>query len=177
MGKMDWKNRSAYVFIKAKEGRAHDVWQRFKSWESMIGTWIVTGEYDVIAWFDAQDWDTVHRCVAEIKSWDEVENTSSHMVYNGHKNDTWWWEKPAGTWLLIKENRLDEAPDKIRNWNWMTSGASIPGNWDYMAWVEGENWDDVWNHLLEVKTENWQTLTHVPIKSWWNQSWKDKWWW
>ena len=176
MGKMDWKNRSAYVFVKAKEGRAHDVWQRFQSWESMIGTWIVTGEYDVIAWFDAQDWDTVHRCVAEIKNWDEVENTSSHMVYNGYKNDTWWWEKPAGTWLLIKENRLGETPDRIRSWNWMTSGASIPGDWDYMAWVEGENWDDVWNHLLEVKTENWQTLTHVPIKSWWNQSWKDKWW-
>ncbi len=173
---MDWKNRSAYVFIKTKEGKSHDVWQRFHDWENIIGTWIVTGDWDVIAWFDTQDWDTVHRFVAEIKKWDDVEHTSSHMVYNGYKNGNWWWEKPAGTWVLFKEKRLEETLDKTRKWDWVISGASIPGDWDYMAWIEGENWEDVWNHLLEVKSENWQTSVQVPIKSWWNQSWKDKWW-
>jgi len=69
---MDWKNRSAYVFIKTKEGKSNDIWQRFHNWENMIGTWIVTGDWDVIAWFDSQDWDNVHRCVADIKRWDEV---------------------------------------------------------------------------------------------------------
>jgi hypothetical protein len=29
---------------------------------------------------------------------------------------------------------------------------------------------------MEVKLENWQTSTQIPIKTWWNQSWKDKWW-
>lgn len=173
---MDWKNRSAYVFIKTKEGKSHDVWQRFHDWENIIGTWIVTGDWDVIAWFDTQDWDTVHRFVAEIKKWDDIEHTSSHMVYNGYKKGNWWWEKPAGTWVLFKEKRLDETLDKTRKWDWVISGASIPGDWDYMAWIEGENWEDVWNHLLEVKSENWQTSVQVPIKSWWNQSWKDKWW-
>jgi hypothetical protein len=173
---MDWKNRSAYVFIKTKEGKSHDVWRRFQNWENIIGTWIVTGNCDVIAWFDAQDWDTIRRCVGEIKNWNEVEETSSHMVYNGYKNDNWWWEKPAGTWVLVKEGRLDETLEKSRNWQWMTSGASIPGDWDYMAWIEGENWDEVWNHLMEVKSENWQTSAQIPIKSWWNQNWKNKWW-
>jgi len=173
---MDWKNRSAYVFIKAGKGRAHDVWQRFRNWENVIGAWVVTGDWDVIVWFDAQDWDTVHRRVAEIKSWGEVEHTSSHMVYTGFKNDNWWWEKPVGTWVLLREGRLDETSEKIRRWNWATSGASIPGDWDYITWVAGENWDEVWNHVMEMKAESLQTSTYVPIKSWWNQNWKTNWW-
>ena len=173
---MDWKNRSAYVFIKTTKGKAHDVWQRFQQWENVIGTWTVPGDWDVIVWFDSTDLENVHQCVSTIKGLDEVENTSSHMVYNGYKKDHWWWEKPAGAWVLVKENKLDEANWKIKNWNWTTSGASIPGEWDYMAWVEGQNWDDVWNHLLEMKYQDWQTSTYVPIKSWWNKNWKDKWW-
>lgn len=174
---MDWKTRSAYVFIKTKDGKASDIWQRFQSWENVIGTWIVAGEWDVIVWFDAQDWDTIHRCVSEMKNWDEVEYTSSHWVYNGFKRDNWWWEKPAGAWVLFRENKLNETSDKIKKWNWATSGASIPGDWDYIAWIEGDSWDDVWHHLVDIKRENWQTLPYVPIKSWWNQTWKDKWWW
>jgi hypothetical protein len=174
---MDWKNRSAYVFIKTTKGKANDVWQKFHNWDNVIGTWIIAGEWDVIVWFDAQDWDTVHGCVSTIKDWAEVKQTSSHMVYNGWKNnDNWWWEKPAGAWVLLRENKLDEASDKIKKWNWATSGASIPGDWDYMTWVEGQDWDEVWNHLLEIKTEDWDTSTHVPIKSWWNQNWKNNWW-
>ena len=88
---MDWKNRSAYVFIKTQKGKAYDVWKRFQSWDNVIGTWIVDGNYDVIVWFDASDWETVHKCVESIKDWHEVEYTSSHMVYNGYKNDNWWW--------------------------------------------------------------------------------------
>jgi hypothetical protein len=173
---MDWKNRSAYVFIKTTKGKAHDVWQRFQTWENVIGTWIVSGDWDVIVWFDSTNLENVHQCVSTIKGWNDVEQTSSHMVYNGYKKDSWWWEKPAGAWVLLREQNLDEATWKIKNWNWTTSGASIPGEWDYMTWVEGQNWDDVWNHLLEMKYQNWQTSTYVPIKSWWNKNWKDKWW-
>ena len=84
---------------------------------------------------------------------------------------------PAGAWILIRENKLDETSDKIKKWNWMTGGASILGEWDYISWVGGENWEDVWNHLVELKGENWQTHPYIPIKSWWNQKWKDNWWW
>jgi len=174
---MEWKNRSAYVFIKTLEGKAENVWKQFQKWDNVIGTWIVTGDYDVIVWFDAQDLDTVHRCVSTIKGWKDVEQTSSHMVYNGHKTENWWWEKPAGAWVMMRESKLDEAQNKIKQWNWMTSGASIPGNWDYISWVGGKNWNEVWNHLLEIKKGKWQTSTFVPIKSWWKQSWKDNWWW
>lgn len=174
---MNWKYRSAYVFIKTKPGKAQEVWQRFHDWDNMIGTWMVTGDYDVIAWFDATDWDTVRRCVETIKGWNEVEFTSSHRVYNGTKKDNWWWEKPAGAWVFIRENKLDETSQKIEHWPWVTSGASIPGEWDYISWVAGENWDDLWNHLSEMKQENWEATPFVPIKSWWNQKWKDQWWW
>jgi len=173
---MDWRNRSAYVFIKTCKGKTQEIWKRFQTWDNVIGTWIVTGECDIIVWFDATNWDDIHNCVAEIKKWDGIEWTSSHMVYNGYKNNHWWWEKPAGAWVLSREHKLDETGDKAKNWNWITSGASIPGDWDYISWVEGENWDDVWNHLDEYNTNNWETRTHIPVKSWWNQAWKDKWW-
>ena len=174
---MDWKNRSAYVFIKTQKGKAYEIWKRLQSWENVIGTWLVDGNWDVIVWLDASDWETVHKWAESMKEWHEVENTSSHMVYNGFKNDNWWWEKPAGTWVLYREKKLNETPDKIRKWNWMTSGASIPGDWDYISWVAGENWDEVWNHLTELKNQNCETYPCVPIKSWWNQHWKEKWWW
>jgi len=173
---LDWKNRTAYVFIKTNKSKAQEVWQRFQKWDNVIGTWVVAGEWDVIVWFDAQDMDTVHRCVNTIKEWNEVENTSSHMVYNGFKKDWWWWEKPAGAWILLRENKLDEADTVLKNWDWTTSGASIPGEWDYLAWIGGQNWDEVWNHILEIKNKDWQTYSCVPIKSWWNENWKENWW-
>jgi len=175
---MEWKNRSAYVFIKTAKGKAEYVWKQFQTWDNVIGTWIVAGnDYDVIVWFDAQNWDTVHECVSTIKSWKEVENTSSHMVYNGEKKDNWWWwEKPAGAWVLMRENKTDEAKDTFKKWDWMNSEASIPGEWDYISWVGGKNWDEVWNHLYDLKKGKWQTEAQVPIKSWWKQSWKDNWW-
>ena len=173
---MYWKDRSAYVFIKTRQGKAQEIWERFKSWENIIGTWIVTGEYDVVAWFDAKDWDTIHDCIATIKEWNEVETTSTHMVHNGYKNGTFWWEHPVGAWMLLKENKLDETLKAVPNWDWVTSGASIPGDWDYIAWIEGNNWDEVWNHLMEVKSGQWRTSALIPIKSWWNQNWKHNWW-
>jgi len=173
---MDWKNRSAYVFIKTSKAKANGVWQKFHDWENIIGTWIVNGEWDVIVWLDVENQDILHDCISTIKNWEEVEQTSSHMVYTGWKDNKWWWEKPAGAWVLLRENKLDEASEKIKNWNWTTSGASIPGQWDYMTWVEGNSWDEVWNHLLEIKKEYWDTETCVPIKSWWNQNIKEKWW-
>ena len=173
---MKWKDRSAYVFVKTKQGQAQHVWDRLKSWDNMIGTWIVTGEYDIVAWFDAQDWDTTHDCIATIKAWDDVENTSTHMVHNGYKKENWWWERPVGAWMLLKENKLDETSQQIPQWDWITSGASIPGDWDYMAWVEGNDWNDVWTHLLELKSSHWRTSALIPIKSWWNQNWKQNWW-
>ena len=151
---MDWKNRSAYVFIKTKKGTAEYVWKKLQEWENVIGTWMVSGNYDVIVWFDAQDWDTVHRCVKSMKDWSEVEYTSSNMVYNGCKKDNWWWEQPAGAWVLLREDKLDEVNSKIKNWNWATSGASIPGDWDYITWVTGQNWNEVWTHLNELQNEN-----------------------
>jgi hypothetical protein len=173
---MDWKNRSAYIFVKSKKGKADKIWQKFQKWDNMIGTWMLTGDWDVIAWIDADNWDIVHQCVSTIKSWDEVDYTSSHMVYKGYKNENWWWEKPAGTWVLLKEKKLEETTNKTRKWDWMTSGTSIPGEWDYMAWVAGETWNEVWDHLFEVKSEKWQISAQIPIKSWWNESWKNNWW-
>ncbi|MDG6219345.1 MAG: hypothetical protein QCI00_07880, partial [Candidatus Thermoplasmatota archaeon] len=71
---------------------------------------------------------------------------------------------------------LDETLEHMPNWDWVTSGTSIAGDWDYMAWVEGNNWDEIWNHLMELKSTEWRTSALIPIKSWWNQNWKYNWW-
>ena len=77
---------------------------------------------------------------------------------------------------LLRENKLGEVLEKMHNWDWTVSGASIPGDWDYMTWVGGKNWDEVWKHLVQIKKEKWETTTQVPIKSWWNEKWKEQWW-
>ncbi len=173
---MYWKDRSAYAFIKTRQGTAEYVWQRFQSWENIIGAWVVTGEYDVIAWFDAKDWDTIHDCIATIKQWDEVENTNTHMVHNGYKNQNWWWNKPTGAWVMFKENKLDETSQYVPKWDWVTSGASIPGDWDYMAWIQADNWDELWHHLMETKQTNLKTTAVLPLKTYWNKNWEQNWW-
>ena len=173
---MYWKDRSAYAFIKTRQGTAEYVWQRFQSWENIIGAWVVTGEYDVIAWFDAKDWDTIHDCIATIKQWDEVENTKTHMVHNGYKNQNWWWNKPTGAWVMFKENKLDETSQYVPKWDWITSGASIPGDWDYMAWIQADNWDELWHHLMETKQTSLKTTAVLPLKTYWNKTWEQNWW-
>ena len=173
---MYWKNRSAYAFIKTRQGTAEHVWHRFQSWDNIIGAWVVTGEYDVIAWFDAKDWDTIHDCIATIKQWDEVENTKTHMVHNGYKNQNWWWNKPTGAWVMFKENTLDETSQYVPKWDWITSGASIPGDWDYMAWIQADNWDELWHHLMETKQSNYKTTAVLPLKTYWNTAWEQNWW-
>ena len=65
----------------------------------------------------------------------------------------------------------------MQKWDWITSGASIPGDWDYISWIQGKDWNEVWDHLWQLKKEKWETVSQVPIKSWWNQGWKDNWWW
>jgi hypothetical protein len=174
---MDWEKRSAYVFIRCAKGKVETIWKKIQTWSHAIGSWIVSGEWDIITWLDAQSWDDVYKWTSEIRSWEGVEYTSSHLVYRGYKNGGWWWKKPAGTWTLIRGGKMDGDFDKLKSWNWITSAVSIPGNWDYLLWLEGDSWNEVWEHVMTLCTqEHWDTLTHVPVKSWWNDSWEHKWW-
>lgn len=173
---MSWNKRSAYIFMRTAPGAAKNVWEKCKTWEKVIGSWIVTGDWDVVAWIDAASWDDVYGACAEIRNWEGVSLTSSHFVYEGIKNGHWWWEKPAGTWVFVRDAHLNGRLKKIKEWPWVVSAVSLPGSWDYLLWVWGDKWEDVWTRIWELNQSGFQTLTKVPIQSWWNQSWKSKWW-
>ena len=73
-------------------------------------------------------------------------------------------------------SRLNGEIKDTKKWKWAGSVASVPGEWDYLAWVGGDNWDQVWKGVEGMNEKGWRTETLVPIKSWWNKSWKKEWW-
>lgn len=162
--------------MKAKPGMAEKVWKSFQQCDEAIGAWVVTGDWDVIAWVDAYSWDGVYDLVAKMRKENWIESSSSHWVHHGHKNGSWWWDWPAGAWVLWRDNKLNGSWKKTTNWKWAVSSASVPGDWDWVTWVGGKNWNEVWNHVLDFQKPGWQTTTLVPVRSWWNKSWAKNWW-
>lgn len=171
----EWNKKSAYLWIQAEPGHAQKVFDEVKSWEEAIGVWVVTGRWDVMVWLDASSWDEVYRRVTELRSHEWVKATSSHFVYKGMKNGRWWWDWPAGAWVLLRGPKLNGSMKQLTKWDWMVSLASVPGDWDCVAWAGAKNWDEVWKEIWDLNASGWQTQTLVPIRSWWNKSWKAEW--
>lgn len=173
---MEWNKRSAYLMVKAEPGWAEKVWKETQKWEGTIGSWIVTGEWDVLVWVDARSWDEVYGWASKLRSQKGVAATSSHWVHQGWKNGLWWWEKPAGAWVLWRNKNITQWPKQTKKWHWVISSASVPGDWDCFSWIAGNNWNEVWNHVWEFNKAGWETQTLVPVRSWWNKTWKKNWW-
>ena len=99
----EWKSRSAYMFVKAAPNDVESLWARFKAWEHTIGSWVVTGEFDLLVWYDVPSAEAMQARVAEVRAWPGVQHTASQFVHQGYKNGAWWWEKPAGVWMQARE--------------------------------------------------------------------------
>ena len=127
---MEWKRRSSYVFIKTQSGTAEQVCQRLNEWNHTIGTFMMHGTWDVMVWFDSENIDETHKWITEIRNWDEVEWTSTQQVFQGYKRDYWFWERPACAWMKIRSKNMYETYDDLRNYDWMCTYASVPGDWD-----------------------------------------------
>jgi hypothetical protein len=166
---MEWENRSAYMFVKAQPDQVEALWAKAKAWSHALGAWIVTGDWDLLVWIDAEDASAMQRLVAEARQWTGVELTSSHFVHQGYKNGKMWWDKPAGVWMLARGRGPLNRWEELTGWDGQVSTASIPGAWDSMSWVWGDDWGQAWNRVLEAKKQGWETQTLVPMKSWWNQ--------
>lgn len=173
---MSWKARSAFTFIRTKPGTAEAVWKRFQQDKAAIGSWVITGDWDVLGWTDAKSWDEVYKKAAEIRQWEGVVGTSSHFVYEGVKNGKWWWQWPAGAWVQLRDAKLNGNFKKLTEWDWVASSVSVPGQWDYITWVAGNTWDEVWENVWTLNKAGWQTSTAVPVRSWWNRAWEKSWW-
>ncbi len=162
--------------VQADRSTGEHLWKKAQGWDDTIGAWMVTGAWDVVIWIDAQSWEDVYKKVVEIRGEKGVTGTSTHYVYKGVKSPKWWWEWPAGSWVFIKSPHLNGEIKHWGKWNWLSSVASIPGDWDYFAWAGGKTWDEVWKNVWQLNEKGYHTQTVVPLKSWWNKAWKNKWW-
>lgn len=176
MGWSDWSKRSAYVMVKADGNAGEKIWKQAQKWPDAIGAWMVTGSWDILLWVDATSWEDVYDKVVWLRKQGGVKATSSHFVYKGTKNGKWWWQWPAGSWVFVRSKHLNGELKDLQRWSWASSAASIPGDWDYLVWAGGKTWNDVWNHVWDFNKAGWHTQTLVPIRSWWNRSWKSRWW-
>jgi hypothetical protein len=125
---------------------------------------------------DAHSWEDLYDKVVELRSTKGVRATSTHFVYKGMKNGKWWWEWNAGSWVWLRTPKLNGEMKRMTQWPWLTSVASVPGDWDYLVWAGGNDWEKVWQNVWSMNKAGWHTETLVPIKSWWNKSWKNAWW-
>jgi hypothetical protein len=172
----EWHKRSAYLAVQADREAGEQVWKKVQKWDQTIGSWMVTGPWDVLVWVDAHSWEDLYDKVVEVRAQKGVKATSTHFVYKGLKNGKWWWEWKAGAWTWLRSPHLNGEMKQLTKWPWATSVASIPGDWDYLAWVGGKDWDQVWGNIWSLNKGGWHTETLVPLKSWWNKSWKNGWW-
>lgn len=172
----EWNERSAYLLVKSDWKAADKIWNKAKKWNETIGVSLVTGQWDMVLWLDAFSREDIYDRVVDIRGMKGVEGTSTHFVYKGMKNDKWWWEWPVGSWVWMHSPKLNGEWKSMKNWKWASSVASTPGEWDYLVWAGGRNWNDVWNKVGQANRSGWRTQSLVPIKTWWNKSWKKSWW-
>ncbi|HVA65497.1 MAG TPA: hypothetical protein VNK24_01070 [Elusimicrobiota bacterium] len=172
----DWSKRSAYLLVQTDWGAGEKLWKESQAWKETIGSWLTTGPWDLVVWLDAKSWEDVYEKASWIRAQKGVRATSSHFVYKGTKNGKWWWEWPVGNWVFARTPRLNGEIKEMQKLPWAASAASIPGDWDYMVWVGGQKWEEVWDHVGELNKDGWHTQTLIPMKSWWNQAWKNSWW-
>lgn len=172
----DWSKRSAYLMVKSDWETGQKLWKDMQKWDSCIGAWMLTGSWDLMVWVDAADWEELYEKVVWLRGHKGVKATSTHFVYKGTKDGRWWWDQPCGNWVFVRSPRLNGEIKDIQRCSWAVSAASIPGDWDYLVWIGGKKWEDVWGHVGDMNKGGWHTQTLVPIKSWWNKSWKNRWW-
>lgn len=171
-----WEKRSAYLLVKCDWKAGERVWKKAKSWRDAIGAWMLTGDWGVMVWVDARSWEDLYAKACELRAIPGVSATSTHFVYKGMTNGKWWWENPAGAWMWVRSPHLNGEMKNVAKWKWANSVTSVPGDWDYLVWAGGRNWDEVWKGVGDANAAGWQTQTMVPVRSWWNKSWKKDWW-
>jgi hypothetical protein len=173
---MEWKRRSAYVFVRTRPGSAESVFMKVNQWDHTIGAFMTHWPWDVLVWMDAENIEDAHKWVAEIRSWREVEWTSTQPVFMGFKREYWFWEREACAWVKIRSKAMSETYEDLKRYEWMATFASVPGDWDCIGLVSGNNWQDVFMYMAELKEKGYEIECYTPFRWWWNETWRSRWW-
>jgi hypothetical protein len=172
---MEWKRRSAYVFIKTMPGQAEKVWDKVNQWDHTIGSAMVHWPWDIVVWFDSENIEETHKWVSEIRNWDEVEWTSTQHAFQGYKRDYWFWDRPACTWFKIRSKNMYQTYEDLKAYDWMCSFASVPGDWDCIGLACGNNWEETAQWLGDLKKKGYEIECYSSYRWWWNKSWEKRW--
>ena len=172
---MEWKNRSAYVFIKTYPGKAEQVYKKITDWENTIGVVMTTGDYDMIAWIDTEGIGDAYQWITQVRCWPEVERTSTHQTYYGYRNDRPFWDMPAYAWFKFRCPDFQSTYDWCKTNDNVAFAACIPGDYDYIGMCYGKNYNEVYDYMAEFKAKGYEVEYYAPLKCWWNQKYEQKW--
>lgn len=75
-------------------------------------------------------------------------------------------------WVFLRAKGLNGEMKKLSRRPWAASVASVPGDWDYLLWAGGKDWEQVWSNVSSLSKSGWDTETVVPLKTWWNKKWQ-----
>ncbi len=172
---MEWERRSSFVFVKCYPGKADKVYNMIKEWNNTLGVFTSTGQWDLMAWLDTENIEDAYKWISKIRYWPEVEKTSTHQTYYGYKNETPFWAKSACSWVKIRSNDIYTTYEELKMCDWIATVASVPGEWDCVAAIYGDSYEDVYNSLWELTSKGYEVEYYAPLKSWWNRKYLETW--
>lgn len=172
---MEWEKRSSFVFVKCYPGKADKVYNMIKEWNNTLGVFTTTGQWDLMAWLDTENIEDAYKWISKIRYWPEVEKTSTHQTYYGYKNEKPYWEKSACSWVKIRSNDIYTTYEELKMYDWIATVASVPGEWDCVAAIYGDNYEEVYNYLWELTAKGYEVEYYAPLKTWWNKQYFDSW--
>ena len=172
---MDWEKRSAYVFIKCYPGKSDKVFNMIKEWDNAFGVFTTAGNWDLIAWFDAENIEETYKWISKIRYWPEVERTSTHQTYQGWMSETPFWNKPAYSWIKIRSSDIYSTYEDLKMYDYVASVASVPGEWDCVALLYGETYEEIYNYVYELTAKGYEVEYYAPLKCYWNKGYIENW--
>jgi hypothetical protein len=172
---MEWEGRTACVFVRAYPGKADVVYDKIKSWEGTIGLFMTTGSYDIIAWIDTRDIDESYKWITEVRSWPEVERTNTSQTYHGYRNARGYWERPAEGWFQIRGTDLQMTYEELRSSEYVAFFASTAGDYDWIGMFYGEDYNEIYYYIYELKLRGCEIEYYPALKYFWNMDYKEKW--
>ena len=169
---MQYSKKTGYIFVKTNPGYTKEVYDHFTKADFVIGAWVVTGDYDIIAWVNAHNEDDLYKYATTIRGWNGVEYTNSHYVHEGYVEDVNALRNTNGTWVRLRADNMQDFPNYLREYPYVKAWASMPGEYDYLVYTTGNTMHEAMENVLKMTHHrNWRTYTHVPLYAHWNTNW------
>ncbi len=172
---MEYNKRTGYIFLKTITGNTKNIFDQIAKTDWAIGAWAVTGEYDIIAWVNAKNEEDLYSFANTLRTWEGVEFTNSHYVYNGFVENWDSLDSENGAWVRLRGHHQDNIPAHLKDYDFIGGWANITGDYDFLVWTHGDTTRATLENVLRMtENRNWRTFTHIPVYTYINHDFKDK---